>query len=65
MILNSASHFPKEFSEIVKEFKLGLWSTDLNLAIMTYSEVTPLMCALFSILYDLYLFHIQSNVVLN
>jgi hypothetical protein len=35
MILNSAPHFPKEFSEIVKEFKLGLWSTDLNLAIMT------------------------------
>ena len=35
MILNSAPHFPKEFREIVKEFKLGLWSTVLNLAIMT------------------------------
>ena len=35
MILNSAPHFPKEFSDIVKEFKLRLWSTDLNFAIIT------------------------------
>ena len=35
MILNSAPHFPKEFREIVKEFKQGLWSTVFNLAIMT------------------------------